>query len=399
MAGSTIPWLSTNLRTAGRRRLPPTAIFPVAKPSPDWTKDASSAEPAQKSEVPPRRAADPVRAGPAGSASRRRDDCAAYNCQQRDALRLCLSRPTTGVNIGFSILQYDANSTYRQLILVGLVNTAVLGILGIVLAHIVGLFVAAMAISRNGSLNLVAQGYVELFRNIPLILQALFWYAVVTHLPMPKNAYEPIPGFFLTGRGIFMPGLSVTGEAFASALAVPGGRACLSGLVQGRRPVPQAERRAATDRATGNPFGYGGSVRPGARRWAGSRMRRLSHSPPQRLELPGRLCAATRTHRARHRHRDLWRRLRLGDSARRLSIRPAWTTGGRGGAWVEPLPHFHARASAHGRPRRAADPDQSDVWMFKATTLGIAVGYSDFFYVILDIHHAKPARRSNSSAS
>ena len=66
---------------------------------------------------------------------------------------------TTGVNIGFSTIQYDANSTYGRLILVGIVNTAILGILGIILAGLVGLTVGMMGISRNGSLNTVSRLY------------------------------------------------------------------------------------------------------------------------------------------------------------------------------------------------------------------------------------------------
>lgn len=289
---------------------------------------------------------------------------------------------TTGVNIGFSILQYDANSTYRQLILVGLVNTAVLGILGIVLAHIVGLFVAAMAISRNGSLNLVAQGYVELFRNIPLILQALFWYAVVTHLPMPKNAYEPIPGFFLTGRGIFMPGLSVTGEAFASALGcLVVGLVCLvwfkvddrfRRLSDGRRRTVRLATLLATAAACALALAAG--------RVADAPFISIPHLRGLNFRggfaLPPELTALAIAI-AIYGGAYVSEILRAGfQSVPRGQLEAAAALG---------LSPFHIFTRVHlPMAVRAVLPTLTNqsVWMFKATTLGIAVGYSDLFYVI-----------------
>ncbi|MDP3342166.1 ABC transporter permease subunit [Frigidibacter sp.] len=289
---------------------------------------------------------------------------------------------TTGVNIGFSVLQYDANSTYRQLILVGLVNTAILGILGIILAHIVGLVVAAMAISRNGSLNLVAQGYVELFRSIPLILQALFWYALVTHLPAPRNAHEPLPGLFLTGRGIFMPGLSVTGEAVALVL----GCLLLGAIAFAWFMIDHRFRRISDSRRrTGRLVIIGLTLLACALALNAGRvpdMPLISVPELRGLNFRGGFA--------------------LPPELTALAIAIAIYGGAyvseilRAGFQAVPRGQLEAAAALGLRPLhvftrvhlpmafRAVLPTLTNqcVWMFKATTLGIAVGYSDLFYVI-----------------
>ena len=51
--------------------------------------------------------------------------------------------------------------------------------------------------------------YVETFRNIPLILQAIFWYAIVTHLPRPRQAINIADSVFVSGRGLYVPVLNI----------------------------------------------------------------------------------------------------------------------------------------------------------------------------------------------
>jgi His/Glu/Gln/Arg/opine family amino acid ABC transporter permease subunit len=126
---------------------------------------------------------------------------------------------SAGFNIGFSIIEYSSNSTYARLITVGIVNTILLGVIGIVLANIVGLSVALLRTARNESLRMVGTIYIETFRNVPLILQAIFWYSVVTNLPSPRQAISPVAGVYLTSRGFFLPWINVHGGAVALALA------------------------------------------------------------------------------------------------------------------------------------------------------------------------------------
>ena len=120
----------------------------------------------------------------------------------------------TGFDVGFTLIDYSPYSSYGRLILVGILNTLFLGLLGIVLANVVGLSIAILRIARNETFNLLGTIYVEIFRNIPMILQAVFWYALLTQLPPPREAYHAL-GVFASSRGIYFPSLGVSGTAAA----------------------------------------------------------------------------------------------------------------------------------------------------------------------------------------
>lgn len=115
-----------------------------------------------------------------------------------------LSAPTR-FEIGENYLGTTAASPVWQSFMVGLVNTARVSLLGIVLCTILGLLVALARLSPNMLVSRVALVYIETVRNIPLLLQMLFWYGFSTLLPLPNQAYNPAPGVFLTNRGIYMP--------------------------------------------------------------------------------------------------------------------------------------------------------------------------------------------------
>jgi general L-amino acid transport system permease protein len=90
--------------------------------------------------------------------------------------------------------------------LVGLVNTLVVSAIGIVFATIIGFAVGLGRLSPNWLLARLAGGYVELIRNLPLLYQILFWYlAVLGALPGPRQSLSPLPGVFLSNRGIVVP--------------------------------------------------------------------------------------------------------------------------------------------------------------------------------------------------
>ncbi len=127
---------------------------------------------------------------------------------------------STGFAIGSSIIEFTPSDTYGRMFVAGILNTLMLGVISLSLANIIGLFVASMRISRNEVLNIVGTTYVEVFRNIPIILQALFWYAVCTHLPRPKQAYSFLDMAFVSSRGIYVPGLNVHASYAVIALAL-----------------------------------------------------------------------------------------------------------------------------------------------------------------------------------
>ena len=124
---------------------------------------------------------------------------------------------STGWDVNFSLLPATANDPYWWFFLIGIINTLFLGSVGLVLATLVGTIVGLARTSSNELAQLLGRTYVDIFRNIPLILQVFFWYAVITHLPTPRAAHEAL-GMLLTSRGLYVPFPNVGGIAFAAAI-------------------------------------------------------------------------------------------------------------------------------------------------------------------------------------
>lgn len=112
-----------------------------------------------------------------------------------------------GFGIAESVIEYnDTDSTYFDAFLVGLVNTLFVSFVGIFFASIIGLIVGVARLSHNFIISKLALGYIELFRNIPILLQILFWYNVVlAALPKPRQSIEFAEDFFLNNRGLYVP--------------------------------------------------------------------------------------------------------------------------------------------------------------------------------------------------
>ncbi len=129
--------------------------------------------------------------------------------------------------IGESVIDYSPKDTYGRAFLVGVLNTLKVSIIGIILASIIGTLVGVGRLSSNWLVAKLASTYVEIVRNIPPLLQLFFWYALVSDsLPPVRSALNPIPGVFLSQRGLFVPGLShdpvwtTMGIAFAVAVVL-----------------------------------------------------------------------------------------------------------------------------------------------------------------------------------
>jgi len=114
---------------------------------------------------------------------------------------------TAGFDISQSLIPYSSTlSTYGTAFWVGLLNTLLVAGLGIVLATILGFIVGISRLSKNWLLSRVAGGYVETIRNIPLLLQLLFWYnGVLKALPELRDSYSFAGGFFINNRGFYIP--------------------------------------------------------------------------------------------------------------------------------------------------------------------------------------------------
>ena len=135
---------------------------------------------------------------------------------------------------GFGILQslipYDETYSYGRTFLVGLLNTLLVAVLGIFFATMLGFFIGIARLSPNWLVARLATAYIEIFRNIPLLLQIMFWYfAVLRPLPLPRQSLSAGDAVFLNNRGLFIPkpvaedGFWLVGLAFVVAvLAVIG---------------------------------------------------------------------------------------------------------------------------------------------------------------------------------
>jgi general L-amino acid transport system permease protein len=142
-----------------------------------------------------------------------------------------------GFEIGESFfLRYDAGQTYLRALAVGLVNTLAVSAIGIVLATVLGTVIGLLRLSTNSLLKAMSTAYVEFIRNVPLLVQLFFWYALITEaLPGPRQALEPLAHVFLSNRGIFLPGFSsvpvLQGFNFSGGIAIsPEFAALLAGL-------------------------------------------------------------------------------------------------------------------------------------------------------------------------
>jgi general L-amino acid transport system permease protein len=118
-----------------------------------------------------------------------------------------------GFAIGESLIQYSPADTYGRAIWVGIINTLRVSVAGIIAATVFGTILGIARLSKNWLVSRVADAYVEIMRNIPLLLQLFFWYAIITEsMPGPRDALHPLPGVFISNRGLKLP--SLHGEAF-----------------------------------------------------------------------------------------------------------------------------------------------------------------------------------------
>ena len=113
---------------------------------------------------------------------------------------------TAGFDVSQSLIPYSGSDTYTRVFLVGLLNTILVSVIGIIFATLIGFIVALGRLSPNWLMSRVAGGYVELIRNLPLLFQMLFWYlAVLAALPGPRQSISLFGAFFLNNRGLIIP--------------------------------------------------------------------------------------------------------------------------------------------------------------------------------------------------
>jgi general L-amino acid transport system permease protein len=129
-----------------------------------------------------------------------------------------------GFDISQRPIEYTAKaSTNGRAFLVGLINTLIVGAIGIVFATLIGFAIGVARLSTNWLIAKLATIYVEFLRNIPLLLQLYFWYsAVLKPLPAPRQSVNVFDWAFLNNRGIYLPyfDLGGAGLPIVAALAL-----------------------------------------------------------------------------------------------------------------------------------------------------------------------------------
>ncbi len=108
--------------------------------------------------------------------------------------------------IGETPIEYSAADTYGRALVVGVLNTLKVSLVGMVLTTILGTIIGVCTLSSNWLLNRLGNIYVEVFQNVPVLLQLFFFYALFYEIfPGPRQALNPITGVFITNRGVDFP--------------------------------------------------------------------------------------------------------------------------------------------------------------------------------------------------
>jgi len=111
-----------------------------------------------------------------------------------------------GFDVNQTLISYTGSDTFLRVFVVGLLNTLIVSVVGVVFATIIGFVVALCRLSPNWLVSRVGELYVELIRNLPLLFQILFWYlAVLAALPNPRQSISLFGAFFINNRGLIVP--------------------------------------------------------------------------------------------------------------------------------------------------------------------------------------------------
>ena len=126
-----------------------------------------------------------------------------------------------GFGINQTLIDYDEDNSYGRVLAVGLLNTLLVSVLGIAAASFLGFFIGIGRLSQNWLINKMATVYIEIFRNVPLLLQIMFWYfGVLRNLPVPRQSLSLGEFVFLNNRGFMLPAIEAGAGAAWYLLAI-----------------------------------------------------------------------------------------------------------------------------------------------------------------------------------
>jgi len=115
-----------------------------------------------------------------------------------------------GMPIADALIPYQPSDTYLRALLAGVLNTIRVAVLGIVLATIFGTLIGIARLSKNWLISKLAAMYVELLRDLPLLLQIFVWYVLLQGLPAARQALHPFSLLYLSNRGLIIPTINWT---------------------------------------------------------------------------------------------------------------------------------------------------------------------------------------------
>ena len=128
---------------------------------------------------------------------------------------------SAGFGIAQHLIPFKESDSYSRVFLIGLLNTLLVTFIGVILATLLGFIVGVARLSNNWIINKLATVYVEVFRNIPPLLQILFWYfAVFLTLPGPRAAHGFLGSFYVSSRGLNMPAAIATDAAWPFVISI-----------------------------------------------------------------------------------------------------------------------------------------------------------------------------------
>src|SRR5690606_14835398 len=112
----------------------------------------------------------------------------------------------SGFDVSQALIDFTADSTFGRAMVVGLLNTVLVAVCGIVTATVIGFIIGVGRLSGNWLIAKICMSYVEVFRNIPPLLVIFFWYlGVLSVLPAPRDSIELPFTSYLNSRGFFLP--------------------------------------------------------------------------------------------------------------------------------------------------------------------------------------------------
>ena len=112
---------------------------------------------------------------------------------------------TASFDINQRLIDYSSTSTYGRAIIVGGLNTILIAFLGIITATLIGFVCGVLRLSDNFLIRTTIGAYVEFVRNVPVLLQIIFWWVILLTLPKVKESMSFLETVFLNNRGVTLP--------------------------------------------------------------------------------------------------------------------------------------------------------------------------------------------------